>query len=844
MLKKLLTVFLVLLMVSPIFIMTNDTGMKSAKTTSQESAALIAETDLARATLEANVFPNDGVEQWSNPHQPYDFLTLRTEETDVWIESTIFNEGSHSIGMEARAMDTYHPVDTYLVYQSQPPWTNPINLTLDLDWYLDTIGTPINQDYVRIDININYKHLYYYLGCETANSNASSSDVYFEISGTFQTWNHLHRNLTSDYIDAFSEVPTEYREIEWTIQTRTPFEYTRVYYDDLNLVNGSTVIYGGSIREGNFEIMGLWQSGAHNGAGDIAQCSDSHSGSWSMNLTAVRKDNGAYAYAYTNPDKLLSDDNNDNLTFWWKLENYTNPSTHLYARVAVSVTNSTYWSTMYYYMFVGGSGTLPMLIIGNDMKFAVNYFNVTGSWNFFDRNILEDYRSSYITENLWVDTISFQVRNWVDDSRISLLIDDITFAPSILNDMDYEHQNAIGEAVQGWTSPPGYSEFTVTDFSANGDKASNLTIVEDSFYTDHDLHDLIIDETTELILDFNVYIDYFNTSSEDYILFNINFESHQLAYVIANSTDAFENDVEGEGNAIFIILQDPIVTGEWVNFQRDIVHDYELLYGYLPDTEIYNFELLAEAVTGSNLTVFFDDLYIYYDAAPEITGTSQNPATNLEVDDTVCISAEVIDATDVNVTLSYRIDGGSWVNITMDETVTPGNYSVDIQVAWFETEYFITAVDAFGKTTIAMDGGDYFLFNAVDTTNPIITLTPANGSTVSGLTYIQIQVVDFGSGFSSAELFIEGVSISTITQDTVGIAWNTTAIANGVYNITVVAEDNAGNIATVTHLLTVSNTATTTPTPPPDITGILLIVIIVAAVGIVLIIYIFILKKK
>ncbi|MCK5390030.1 MAG: hypothetical protein KAJ36_06050, partial [Candidatus Thorarchaeota archaeon] len=258
----------------------------------------------------------------------------------------------------------------------------------------------------------------------------------------------------------------------------------------------------------------------------------------------------------------------------------------------------------------------------------------------------------------------------------------------------------------------------------------------------------------------------------------------------------------------------------------------------MPDTTLEYMILGAMASEDSKLVAFIDDFYIYHDIAPEITSVDQTPTVIDEAGEFIGITAEVVDASAITVTLSYRVDSGDWINVTMDET-TSGNYTVDVNAPWGVTEYFVTAEDAFGKTDIAMDGGDYFSFSTTDTIGPVISLSPANGSTVSDIIGIEFNVTDSGSGFASSELFIEGVSITNVTIDFVGISWDTTVITNGLYNITVVASDNAGNTAVVTHLVIVENVGA-----PSDITGVILIVVVIAIIGAIAVIYIFVLKKK
>lgn len=72
------------------------------------------------------------------------------------------------------------------------------------------------------------------------------------------------------------------------------------------------------------------------------------------------------------------------------------------------------------------------------------------------------------------------------------------------------------------------------------------------------------------------------------------------------------------------------------------------------------------------------------------------------------------------------------------------------------------------------------------------------------------------------------------------VLWDTTVIANSDYNITVVALDNAGNSANVTHIISVENPVA----PSGDLTGVILIIAAIAAVAGIVIIYIFVLKKR
>jgi hypothetical protein len=690
--------------------MTPQTTNTSTLGFTPEQKSQVAETDLDRVTWETNVAPNANFEYWDNPKYPNNLAADRTTEEATWLETSIVIEGAKSLGMHARALDALHNSHVTLSQRNQISWNNPINTTLDLDWYLDEIGNPTNLDYVVIRVRMSNRNMNYYLGC-TASWTNDSTNGHFFIDGPLQSWNHLHRNLTSDYIGLFSIAPTQFQTIYWNVQSYTT-EDTRVFFDDVNLVNSSHIEIGGAVQNGDFEIpsgSGTWSFQSNTDASDISQSPLSYSGSWSMNMTATSSGYLAEAKARARLDKRLSSINQGPLSFWWRIDDWINSASSTLAYMRISAQNATDSLTMYYYLCVGGVGTLPPES-GNDLKFKADSFNVTDTWNFFECNIWEDYHTYYRTNFLWIENIEFYVSANNDDSRISLLFDDMAFTASIMNDMSYETQASVGSTIQGWNEPNDDEKFTVTDFAYTGSKAANMTLEDDSDYSySRELGNIRIDVTTELIFDFNVYIDTFNETSEDFIFFEFGFEGgNSISYIIANSSSDFESWLAEESN--FIILQDTIVQDQWLNFQLDLVHDYESLIGSLPDTTLDHIYFVALASKSNKLTMFLDDLYIYYDPAPGISDVGHAPVDPV-IDDFVKVTATVVDATLETVVLNYRVDNGTWMIQYMSQL---GSIPFE---AWFTdlteevfVEYYITATDAFGKSTNAMNGTDYFSF--------------------------------------------------------------------------------------------------------------------------------------
>ncbi|MGY5879724.1 MAG: Ig-like domain-containing protein [Candidatus Thorarchaeota archaeon] len=835
MIKKSMTLVFVLLMLSPLLTMTNQVTMPRAQNINSEKVNTIAETDLTRVDWETNVMPNRGFESWSSPSRLEDISISISMEQSSWLESTIVSEGAKSAGFEVRTLDSNNYAQARLTQDNWTYWANPVNTTLSLDWYLDEIGDPNDVDYFRMEVQMNNRDMYYYLGCDTGYTNGSAG--YFMIDGPVDTWNHLQRNITRDYIEVFSEVPTRF-DLVYIFTRSYTNDYTRAYVDDFSILNGTDVRVGGSHNNGDFEGGGGWVFTSASDPAVISQSSLAYAGDWSLNMTAISYGDLARASANVNADKRLSPINNGLLSFNWRIADWVNSSLDTISNVRVTVSNTTESMSMYYYLCVGGAGSLP-INEDIDMNFQVTGFNITDQWNFFNRNIWEDFHTKSTTDELWIDNIIIEVKSSEDDSRLSVLFDELNFTASIVNDMGYETQGAIGTPIEGWNEPTSDPEFSVTDFAFTGSRAANITLEDDQdFSQDQQFGSIPIGSSTELILDFNIYIDTFNESSDDFIFFDIEFGDTEISYIIANSSSEVESWVSGE-DYYFILLQENTITGEWMNFEIDLVHTYESITGSLPNTTLESIGLTAMASHDSRLVSFLDDLYIYYDIGPEITGVEQSPTVVDEAGELVSIFVEVIDGSEVTVTFSYRVDSGDWINVTMNET-TDGNFTININAPWGVTEYFVTAEDAFGNIDTAMDGGDYFTFTTTDTIAPVITLTPANGATVSDIVSIEITVLDAGSGFAGAELFIEGASIANISLDTIGVSWDTNVIPNGEYNITVVAEDNAGNTASVTHIVTVENVGSATD----YMIFAILIAVIIIAVGAVLVIYLFVIKKR
>ena len=106
-----------------------------------------------------------------------------------------------------------------------------------------------------------------------------------------------------------------------------------------------------------------------------------------------------------------------------------------------------------------------------------------------------------------------------------------------------------------------------------------------------------------------------------------------------------------------------------------------------------------------------------------------------------------------------------------------------------------------------------------DTIPPLVSITgPANGSTVSGSAVAVAASATDNVGVVGVQFKLDGANLGAEdTTSPYSVIWDTTISANGSHTISAVARDAAGNTATASVTVMVSNT--TTVTPPPPTTG-------------------------
>ncbi|MBS3794914.1 MAG: hypothetical protein KGY80_08455 [Candidatus Thorarchaeota archaeon] len=822
------------------------------------SSDLPSGTNLSRVEWRADHNPNHGFESWTTPHVPAELNTYRSTDEYRWYAENPWpvNEGSKSMGVQARAIDPEHPSQAELKQSTQVSQDNPVNLTLDFDYYIYQNLNP-DTDYFYLHLELKWsgtRHLYYYLSGVDDSVTNSTSYRYFIMNQTQDTWLSFDRNITEDFFAAFGNYP-EYQNIMEFILFSETSSYTRVFVDDLNLVNGTNKIVSGSTNNGNFEGGGGWFI-SNREAGDVARTDINKEGDYALNATVASSGNISQARFSFRTDRRLTASNQDEFRFWWRIHEYQGSSNYTYAYIHVSCSNATEEFSIFYMLAQGLES--PVDGYSHVIQIQPAGFNTTDTWTYFNRSIWDDVTSYNETSELFVEEIEFRMYTSHKYSRLSMLFDDMILESAALNDRGYEDQPGVGEEIRAWSIPDTEPYFTVTDDALNGDKAANLTIQNgDSYYGDQEGAYRPINNETDTYLEVSWKLETFTSQVDEMVHIIIEFANNkEYAYVFANGSDP----TGGEGVDDYIILPNGNTIGQWFTMQRNIAEDYELLFGSAPETAIDRVNLQGYSETGGTVEILFDDVYLYNDAAPEISELIYAPSSP-EVNDPVQVNASVYDLGTDTVKLHYRVDSGDWNTIIMTD-LGDTKYTGSIPGQAFDTvvEFYVSANDTSGKSTTLLDDSDYFSYTVTDTIAPEVEIVaPNEGDTVSDSVQINITANDSGSGIDRVEIYMDNTSLTNLTSEPFLYSWNTTTVADGEYNLTVRAYDEAGNYAeaqvsvsvendatttttttttatttTTTTTTTTETTTTTTTTPPPDFT--LVAIIIAATVAIVIIV--------
>ena len=806
----------------------------------QPTTILLIFQSVSSSPLPSNVFistpetsltapgPDLGITNWTNNHilNPgfEDYPLSYPNEWDVQINTDRYNwfatqppwyvsQGTYSAGMQTRPSATMSGF-TY-IYQSNVD-ADMRNLTLSFDYYADSIAS-LDYDYFFTALELSDgRYIWYFLVAGQGLSLVNTTNLgYFQLFSPASTWNSFNRNVTADYL-ALGLFPGTIgpglvmRGIRFYIQTGTSSnQWLRVFFDDVWLQNETTLFIGGSTRDGNFE-SGTFNPWFHTGNYDasyISKSTTAHGGVNSCNVTAASIGNASYGQVYQYPRVRISSQNQGSVSFWWYLTQ-ENVGMFEYSVVQFQFYNLSGYFALFYFlsygeMFPYSNTSLNKYILAND-------FNTTGSWQRFQCNPWEDLATTFHTNDAILNSLIFSVNARGDNSRVELLFDDIRFDARAVSDADYKDQHDPGSPILGWNHQ--YSlDFTVTNQGYGGGKAANCSLENLEFVQlEHDLNERPLNSSRETYFDVMWRIEAFDGTR---IEFYLDCEDGKVIHYILGTDNwgSFGNT----SNTVFYNVTGSGTAGSWIQLHRDLVHDYEVAFGSLPDTTLQELVFFASCDSPS-LEVLLDDLYIYDDPAPRLSNPWLVPVSPNH-NDPVQVEIDAEDQDLETVMLIYRINSGVF-NFEPMAHQTSSTYQATIPGQPYNTvvEYFFQANDTWGMFTTHQYGVNYFSYTVADQDNPSIAITaPGDGDTVSGMLEIEVTATDTASGINRVEFRIDGTFVYNDTSTPYSHTLNTSTLANGAHDITATAYDNAGNSAVEIVTITVQNEPPTPPPPPP-----------------------------
>ncbi|HEX2971031.1 MAG TPA: Ig-like domain-containing protein, partial [Tepidisphaeraceae bacterium] len=233
----------------------------------------------------------------------------------------------------------------------------------------------------------------------------------------------------------------------------------------------------------------------------------------------------------------------------------------------------------------------------------------------------------------------------------------------------------------------------------------------------------------------------------------------------------------------------------------------EYFSGLIDEVRIYN-RALTQAEIQSDMNT---PLVSTADTTPPAVSIA-SPAPGSTVSGSVIISANASD--DVGVAgVQFLLDG---VSLDSEDTTAPYTFPWNT-TAVANGPHVLSAIarDAAGNRTTSSSVSVMVNNGVPDTTDPVVSIiNPVDDSSVSGTVTVSANASD-NLGVAGVQFKLNGANLgSEDTAAPYSISWNTLALANGLYELTAIARDAAGNSTTSSPITIRVNNPVPDTTPP------------------------------
>lgn len=721
------------------------------------------------------------------------------------------------------------------------------NIQLDL-WYNAkenpdfARGSEI-QFYVRCSTNIGTYYIRYYLSRVSGLPSNSSTTVYYDIRGSLNSWTNVVRNVTEDFVQAFSggpDISLSYANFFSLVITSVsdPSGATVLLIDDMSITNTTGFEYfadNGDFEDGDSTP---WFNIAY-GEGTIYTTKDDYTqGTSAMNITidnpySIRSNAYATAeqsifYGWTTIPKGYYAGKPGDLVFNfdWKYADTPSASGEQFSYFYIRSANTTF-SADYYFMLGDQNDVIPFTNT-TASYFGYYYmkadgFGIRDTWQEFT---LDYY--TFVTELGFTNQIPYRIGfhagiNLLEEnsSRIQLLVDDFQMVTYPAGDYSFEgnFQYSPTDPIVYWITSGNHNYVNITTDAHTGNYAANLTAYTglSNTYCYKRTNMLV---TPYLYTDFSWRLDKMTAaSSQAYSTINLELNNTKTIVYILGSNSYFVP--VNTSNTCYYFVEDYNQTGTWNNLIRDLYVDVIQAFSstnyYVTEIDLRTYAAATEVAS----TIYDDINFITDITGPIISNLDQTPGTP-QYGEPVTITVEVVDNFEVEwVELRYKIGADPYTGTPM--TFNGAEYEAVIPAADYGTEvyYYVEAQDINYILTVSGSAVSYIVTDLID---PIIIVEhPSELEDLTGVTLFNITALDYGSGIASFEISIDGFTVYDQLTPPMTYQWNTTNYTNSQHSIVFTANDNAANEYWIGYAYTIYNepeqTPTLSPTPTETLTN-------------------------
>ncbi len=744
--------------------------------------------------------------------------------------------GSYGAYYSTRGTDQYSSYfsrSRYLGYKSQRAY---LNEDINMNFKYNAKANPNFAQgaeiliYIRFNSNLGNYYLYYYLSRVSGLPTNGTTNGYYDIRGSLNTWYTVSRNLTEDFTEVFSgpDLSQTYPIYHYFIITspKNPSGDTILLFDDVSYTNETSFEYVLDLN-GDFESGdSMYWNDYSTGPGSVYLTeADKTQGQKAMNMTIYMPNSDSESNIYADRDIYWSGWGDIPKGFYaeqigdvvfnydWKYSD-TPGIGNQYAYFYITASNGTYDISIMFYL-----GDESDVISNSNSTYTTwaayyieaNGFGIRDTWHNFHIDFNEllinlGYSSAF---SVWY-TGYYLYGYGVEDSTAQLLVDDYQLITNPVGDSSFEGEffYSASDPILFWQTPSNPYYVNITTDVHSGNYAANLT-------SGSGINHAYCRRNMYMHIENNQFTDFWwrldkitNTGTSAYSTIELEVNNFQHIYYVLGNNSYY--NPSNSSNYCYYYVEGNNVIGIWQNLFRNLTNDVFTAFGP-GNHNITQIEANSYTAGVEEVITIVDDLNFVRDAqGPIISNIELNPSMP-QYGQTVDVSVDVTDNILLRwVQLFYKIGAGSWQPTQMN--FLSGKYRATIPSADYGTviSYYFVATDIYYLVTPLGSAGAPYTYTVDDYIDPILFVEAPPESQVLNETIIFniTEAYDPGSGIDFFEIEHNG---SIVYHDSVvpaNFIWDTTIYENMEYDVFFRLFDNAGNSVEIVLHYTVYNPPT------------------------------------